>query len=283
MLTALAWMLTVVALLIGGYRGRTVRGNLMRAFPNWSGFQRWRAYAMFQRHFAQLVVESAKLFTMSRKEVDAGMIHHGTDLMESLHAQGKHVLIAGGHMNNWEWSALTLSQNLRFRTMALYKKLSNPKAEKRMKESRSRFGLEMIRTTEGRAWMNVARHGDPVAVVMGFDQSPADPSKCWWTTFLGTETAVFYGLEQWSRLYDMAVVYASIRREGPWKYTLTYELIADDVQSLKEGEILDRCLARLEREIARDPGRWLWSHKRWKHTRPANQVVHPRGLINELS
>ena len=80
----------------------------------------------------------------------------------------------------------------------------------------------------------------------------------------------------------MAVVYASIRREGPWKYTLTYELIADDVQSLKEGEILDRCLARLEREIARDPGRWLWSHKRWKHTRPANQVVHPRSLINEL-
>ena len=91
----------------------------------------------FKRHFAELVVESAKLFTMSRKEVDAGMIHHGTELMESLHAQGKHVLIVGGHMGNWEWSALTLSQNLRFRTMALYKKLSNPKAEKRMKESRA--------------------------------------------------------------------------------------------------------------------------------------------------
>ena len=179
-------------------------------------------------------------------------------------------------MNNWEWSALTLTQNLPYRTMALYKKLSDKNAEKMMRESRGRFGLEMVRTKKGRAWMNVARHGDPVAVIMGFDQSPADPTKCWWTTFLGTETAVFYGLEQWSKMYDMAVVYASIRRVGPWKYTLTYELIADEVSGLPEGEVLDRCLAKLEREIHMDPSRWLWSHKRWKHKRPASQPCHPR-------
>ena len=276
MLTLLAWKVTVLALLVGGYRGKVVRANLKRAFPDLSLGQRWWRYAAFQRHFAQLMVESAKLFTMSRAEVDAGMVHHGNEVMDALHAQGKHVLVAGGHMNNWEWSALTLSQNLPFRTMALYKKLSDKNAEKLMRESRSRFGLEMVRTKEGRAWMNVARHADPVAVIMGFDQSPADPTKCWWTTFLGTETAVFYGLEQWSKMYDMAVVYASIRRVGPWKYTLTYELIADEVSDLPEGEVLDRCLAKLEREIHMDPARWLWSHKRWKHQRPASQPCHPR-------
>ena len=118
------------------------------------------------------MVESAKLFTMSRAEVDAGMLHHGKEVMDALHARGKHVLVAGGHMNNWEWSALTLNQNLPFRTMALYKKLSDKNAEKMMWESRGRFGLEMVRTKEGRAWMNVARHADPVAVIMGFDQAP---------------------------------------------------------------------------------------------------------------
>ncbi len=276
MLTILAWKVTLLALLLGGYRGKIVRSNLKRAFPDWSSTRRWRVYGAFQRHFAQLMVESAKLFTMNRQEVDAGMVHHGKEVMADLHARGKHVLVAGGHMNNWEWSALTLNQNLPFRTMALYKKLSDNKAEALMRESRGRFGLEMVRTKEGRAWMNVARHGDPVAVIMGFDQSPADPSKCWWTTFLGTETAVFYGLEQWSKMYDMAVVYASIRRVGPWKYTLTYELIADEVLDLPEGEVIDRCLAKLEREIHRDPARWLWSHKRWKHTRPELQPCHPR-------
>lgn len=283
MLTVLALKLTAVLLAIGGYRGGVVRANLKRAFPQSTRMQRGWWFVSFQRHFAQLMVESAKLFTMKRPEVDEGMVHLGTEIMEGLHRQGKHVLIAGGHMNNWEWSALSLNQNLPFRTMALYKKLSDPKAEKWMKESRSRYGLEMVRTTDGRQWMNVARHGDPVAVIMGFDQSPADPSKCWWTSFLGAETAVFYGLEQWSHMYDMAVVYASIRRKGLWKYTLTYELIAEDVVGLPDGEVLDRCLAKLEREIHRDPSRWLWSHKRWKHRRPEGQPFHSRNHLPDLT
>lgn len=275
-LNLLALKLAILAVLIGGYRGKVVRANLRRAFPTVSALRRAMYFLQFQRHFTQLLVESAKLFTMSSKEVEEGMPHLNTELLHELHQKGKHVLVAGGHMNNWEWSALTLNQAVPHRGMALYKKLSDHKADQRMRASRGRFGLEMVRTTAGRAWMNVARHGEPVAVVMGFDQSPADPSKSWWTTFLGTETAVFYGLEQWTKLYDMAVVYANIRRKGAWKYELTYELIHDGETALEEGEVLDRCLATLEREIEADPSRWLWSHKRWKHRRPPHQVLHPR-------
>ena len=107
--------------------------------------------------FCPAVGESAKLFSMSRREVDAGMVHHGKEVMEALHRKGKHVLVAGGHMNNWEWSALTLNQNLPFRTMALYKKLSDKRAEKMMRESESVWAGDGP-NQEGRAWMNVARH-----------------------------------------------------------------------------------------------------------------------------
>lgn len=277
MLTLFAWKLTCLSLLMGGYRGRVVRANLRRAFPTWSWLLRMRTALGFQRHFAQLVVESARLFTMSKEEAERGMVHHNTSLMERLHQRGRHVLVAGGHMNNWEWSALTLSQNIPHRTMALYKKLSDPSAEELMKSSRSRFGLEMVPTKEGRAWMDSAMEdAHPVAVIMGFDQSPSDPHKSWWTTFLGTETAVLYGLEQWSRRHDMAVVYASIRRVKPWHYTLHYELVAETVADLAEGEVLDRCLALLEREIRQDPSRWLWSHKRWKHQRPEGMPLNAR-------
>ena len=276
MLSMLAWTITVLALLVGGYRGKVVRANLRRAFPQKSPWQRWCMHASFQRHVAQLLVESAKLFSMSRAEILAGVTHQNRELFDSLHAEGRHVLIAGGHVNNWEWSALALQDAIPHRTMGLYKRMSDRKAERLMRESRGRLGMELVRTTEGRAWMNVARHGDPVAVVMGFDQSPADPTKCWWTDFLGTETAVFYGLEQWSRRYDMAVVFGKIRREGPWRYTVSYELVTKDASALNEGEVLDRCLGMLEDHILEEPSRWLWSHKRWKYVRPANQPFHPR-------
>ena len=60
MLTLLAWKVTVLSLLVGGYRGKVVRANLKRAFPDLSRGQRWWRYAGFQRHFAQLMVESGE-------------------------------------------------------------------------------------------------------------------------------------------------------------------------------------------------------------------------------
>ncbi len=276
-LTALASLLSTMLNLAGGYRGKVVRGNLERAFPSMTSAERRRLARQFQRRFAQLLVESAKLFRMSESGLLEGMVHHNRQVVQRLHDEGKHVLVAGGHMNNWEWSALTLNQNVPHRTMALYKELSNPSAERLMTASRSRFGLEMVKTKEGRDWMDQeATKGEPMAVIMGFDQCPSNPRKSWWTTFLGLETPVHYGLEQWARRYDMAVVYASIRHEGPWRYSLHYEVIAEDVSDLAEGVILDRCLTALEREIHADPARWLWSHKRWKHRRPEGEPLHPR-------
>ena len=79
MLTVLAWKLTVLACLLGGYRGKVVRANLKRAFPGASGWTRAVWFVTFQRHFMQLLVESAKLFTMSQKDVESGMLHHNVE------------------------------------------------------------------------------------------------------------------------------------------------------------------------------------------------------------
>jgi KDO2-lipid IV(A) lauroyltransferase len=116
----------------------------------------------------------------------------------------------------------------------------------------------------------------PWAVVMGFDQSPADPRKAWWTTFLGQETAWYYGLEKYARTYDMAVLYGHIRKPSRGHYVTEYELITDNPRSLPEGAILEACIARLEADIRANPAQWLWTHKRWKHRRPADLPLHPR-------
>ena len=48
MLTVVAWKITLLALLVGGYRGKVVRANLRRAFPQWSAWRHWRTYVSFQ-------------------------------------------------------------------------------------------------------------------------------------------------------------------------------------------------------------------------------------------
>jgi KDO2-lipid IV(A) lauroyltransferase len=159
--------------------------------------------------------------------------------------------------------------------MAIYKRLSNPKMDEAMRASRERFGLKMVPTREAKAW--VAEHvADPIAVVMGFDQSPADPAKSWWTSFLNQETAWYYGLEQFARQHDMPVIFGHIRKLKRGWYETEYELVADNPRELPEGDILRRCIDLLEKDIEAAPTEWLWSHKRWKHKRPADQPLNAR-------
>jgi hypothetical protein len=53
-----------------------------------------------------------------------------------------------------------------------------------------------------------------------------------------------------------------------------YEVLVDRPSQLAEGAVLDICIRRLEREIQARPAEWLWTHKRWKHRRPADLPLH---------
>ena len=146
-----------------------------------------------------------------------------------------------------------------------------------VRESRQRFGLEMVRTVDSQAWMDAHINGArPKAVVMGFDQSPADPLKSWWNAFLHQETAWYFGLEKWARMYDLPVIYGHIKKLKRGRYETHYELVTDAPTALPEGAVLQRCVDLLEADIRETPHQWLWSHKRWKHTRPESMPLNSR-------
>ncbi|RLD31380.1 MAG: acetyltransferase, partial [Bacteroidetes bacterium] len=50
-------------------------------------------------------------------------------------------------------------------------------------------------------------------------------------------------------------------------YVGELSLITDEAKATKEGEITEAYIQKLEEAIRRNPGIWLWSHKRWKHKR----------------
>ena len=269
--TGLSWLLGRVI----GYRREVILGNLRRSFPGLTADEHTRLYHAFMRHFADITVESIKHFSIDREDAHARMTHLKTEVFDPFFAARRSVLIAGGHMNNWERYALTADAAIPHKTMAIYKRLSNPAMDEAMRSSRERFGLKMVPTREAKQW--VADHiDDPIAVVMGFDQSPADPAKSWWTTFLHQETAWYFGLEQFARTHDMPVIYGHIRKRSRGWYETEYELVTDDPRALPAGDILRRCIDLLEQDILDAPSEWLWSHKRWKHKRPADQPLHPR-------
>ena len=269
-------LLAVLAQRVFGYRRVVIRGNIGRSFPEASTSERRKIERQYYRHFGAITVESIKHFTVSEKEAMSRMDYAEAELFDAFYAAGRSVLIAGGHMNNWELYALTANQSIPHEVMAVYKKLSNVEMDLAMRESRERFGLKMVRTVDSKTWMesHIGEGKTPKAVVMGFDQSPADPQKSWWNVFLNQETAWYFGLEKWAREYDLPVVFGHIQKTGKGRYRTVYEVVTDAPRTLPEGAILERCIRLLEKDIQLHPEQWLWSHKRWKHPRGEGQPLH---------
>ena len=258
-----------------GYRRTVIRGNIERSFPESSNANHRQIEQNYYLHFADITMESIKNFTIDDATARSRMCHLGLETFEPFFKAGRSVLIAGGHFNNWELYAMTANQNIPHDVMAVYKRLSNKTMDEAIRASRQRFGLEMVRTVDAQTWMDTyAEGGRPKAVVMGFDQSPADPAKSWWNTFLNQETAWHFGIEKWAKTYDMPVIYGHIKKIHRGYYETHYELVTDSPKRLPEGAILQKCIDLLEADIHETPHQWLWSHKRWKHIRPESMPLN---------
>lgn len=248
------------------YRKKIVLDNLRRSFPEKDESELLKIRRRFYRHFCDLVVESLKLFTATPSAIRKRVELVNSDLLEKYYHQGKSLILATGHYANWEWPAITLPYHSSHTATGIYKKLSNPFFDKRLRVTRAKFGMKLMSTRE------VARffedHKDELCTY-GFinDQSPSDPKRGHWMKFLNQDTCMLLGVESYAVKYDFPVLYAEISRVSRGHYRIEYKVITDRPKETKEFEITEACSRMNEEIIRRDPAYWLWTHRRWKHRR----------------
>jgi KDO2-lipid IV(A) lauroyltransferase len=88
-------------------------------------------------------------------------------------------------------------------------------------------------------------------------------------TFLNQDTPVYLGAEKYAQKLNYPVLYMSIKRVKRGYYTVTGEMLIENPADYSPGEITEIHTRRLEKDINEFPDIWAWSHKRWKHKRPA--------------
>jgi KDO2-lipid IV(A) lauroyltransferase len=104
------------------------------------------------------------------------------------------------------------------------------------------------------------------------DQIPIRDEIRHWTNFLNQDTPVYLGAEKIASKYDMALVFFNIQKVKRGYYELNVELLFEHTAGLPEYVVTDTHVKRLEDIIKQNPEYWIWSHKRWKHKRPAENV-----------
>lgn len=262
-----------------GYRTQVVYKNIQNSFPDKTKKEVKEIEAKFYRHLCDLIVESIKAFSISKEEAMLRMKDRNLEVVNKLTAKGKQVVMVGGHYGNWELIAITAGIVLNSRALALYTPLSNQFLNQKIKNSRSKYGLEMLSIQDIKdrfQELDKELH----TVIFGADQSPRKTQKAYWMMFLNQETGVQFGTEKFAKEHQAAVVFGNIYKVKRGYYEIEYDLICEDASTTEYGFITQAHTKKLERVIQNQPEYWLWSHKRWKHKRPDEMALNEPMIID---
>ena len=259
----LADLLGWLAFRVFPHREDVVRANLSLCFPELDERERRAIRRRYYAGFADVLVEVVKSATLPAEEIRRRVRMSGIEAPRAVLAQGQSVLLAAAHQCNWEWMLLALSLELGFPVDAAYKPLVDSWAEREMKKVRSRFGSRLVPAKDLLA--DIIKRGKVArAVAMVADQEPTTSEHKHWTRFLNRDTAFYMGPEEIARVTRFPVFFVGTKRTARGFYELSFVPLTSPGESLKSGELTERYVRLVERQIREAPADWPWSHKRWK-------------------
>jgi KDO2-lipid IV(A) lauroyltransferase len=255
--------LFVIIYYITGYRRKVVQENLLNSFPEKSEEERRIIERKYFRYLADLIVESIKMITASKKSIRKRVTATNPELIDQYFAQGRSVMSALGHYGNWEMADLRLSLYVDKTILIVYKPLTNETFDNFFIKMRSRFGANLI------AMKNVMRvmvkhKNEQIFSAFVADQTPVKHEATYFTTFLNQPTAFFLGIEKLAKLTDPVVIFCDVQRPKRGYYSYTVIPITEHPKETTTYEITQAYISCLETMIRREPQYWLWSHRRWK-------------------
>ena len=253
-----------------GYRRKLVRKHLADSFPEKSEEERRSIERDFYRWFCDYIVETVKLFSISKEEMRRRLTFKGVEAVESLLANGQSVALYLGHYCNWEWyGGLTLTMK-RHRDAVLgliYHPLYNDAFDRLFIDIRSAHGATCVPKQDIlRHLVTLKREQRHYIFSYANDQTPRWHNIHLWLPFLNHDTPVFTGGERIMKKMDDAVFYVDIERPRRGYYTFTLKLITAEAAKEEEFFITRRSFEMLEEAIRRQPAFYLWTHNRWKRT-----------------
>lgn len=253
-----------------GYRKKVVRTNLEKSFPEKSSQEISDISNHFFRFLADMFMESVKAITMDDKDWTNGFATTNVEVPDSFYDKGQSIVTVLGHYGNWEYLVTAYARDTKHTVLGVYKPLSDPNFEKLLASYRTRFGMVLVPLYDAyeiiEEYMN---KGEMVAIMLIGDQTPA-ADRGYWMDFLNQDTPVFRGAEKLAKQYNLPVVFASLDLVSRGRYEMSFETVFENPQNTQEGEITEFHTKKLEKQIVSKPYLWLWSHKRWKHKRPAD-------------
>jgi KDO2-lipid IV(A) lauroyltransferase len=244
------------------YRKKVVLDNLRKAFPTHTLKKIKEIQKAFYRQFLKNFEDLIPLLIQSKKAVYKSVEIKNMELLNELMLLNKPIIIVTAHYGSWEKAFSALPIFINKPVGLVYTPVKSNYFSALLLHIRTRFGLNLI--TRYTFKEHIGEHlSQPYFYIMPSDQRPVDPKKSFWTTFLGVETPLLFGVEKYAVQNNLPVIYLHINDIGHQCH-INFSLICMSGKETEYGFITKKYVELLEKQIVDDPTQWLWSHRRWK-------------------
>lgn len=255
----LGWLARV--LLVG--RKRVAARNLAICFPELDDRARARLLDENLRDSGRMLVEFALAWFGSDEKIAAIPCHvDGLEHLAAARAQGRGVLLVGGHFSHLELCARLVSR--RIRISGMYRVMDDPVFEQAVLAARLRYADAMFTKDELRATVKYLKRGGTVWYAPDQDMRGKDAV---FAPFFGVPAATITATHHLARLSGALVLPFFHRRESDGSYRLRIEAPLEAFPSDDATADTERVNAAIEAMVREAPAQYLWLHKRFK-TRP---------------
>lgn len=271
MLYAISDGLFYVIYYIVRYRRKLARRNISESFPEKSQSEVVAIEKKFYHYFADYLLETCKLASISPEEICRRMKFSNIDAVNAVASQGRSVSLYLGHYANWEWvSSIPLHLDKGVIGAQIYHELSNKQANTILLKIRERMGavnVEMHQTA--RFITRLAAEGKVCMVGFIADHSPRYKDATYFIPFLNHCVPGITGPEKITKRYGFEAWFLDVRRVKRGYYEAEFVPISANPRQLPDFEVTDRYFRMLEQTIRRQPELYLWTHNRFKFAKKA--------------
>ncbi len=246
-----------------GYRKAVVIDNLSKSFPEKSPEEIIALARKFYLRFCDNWIETLKLLSVSKTELQK-RVSGNRDILFQMYQTGQSLQVNSGHFINWEILNISMGFQQPYTFIGIYFPQKSKVADRLMKYIRGRWGNVLIPSTDMVRSIIPWRKKQYLIGIIG-DQSSREPSSTYWLNFMHRPTCFVKGPEKFARGQKIPVLMVTTTQPRRGYYRFDFSLLASDLASLPEGELMRRYVHSLEANIRQQPELYLWSHKRWKH------------------
>jgi KDO2-lipid IV(A) lauroyltransferase len=221
------------------------------------------------RHFGRITLDTLAFPRLGREAAGRLVRYEGLEHLQAAYAEGRGVLFFTGHFGHWELTALM--QGFLGKPLAVVARpLDNPRLEVMLARLRGGSGNRIIHKRNAvREMLRTLQNGGGVAIVI--DQDARDAGL--FVPFFGRPASTTPTLATLALRTRVPVVPAFSVPEPGGRYRIVYERpVTPPDTGDRQRDVLEltaRCTAVVERWVRRRPEVWLWMHRRWKTTPPA--------------